>query len=51
MSRKASPKDNAVIEPFMCTFKEHKINDKTFQEELFNQIELNKQFKGYRKFF
>jgi len=51
MSRKASPKDNAVIERFMRTFKEHKINDKTFQEELFNQIELNKQFKGYRKIF
>ena len=51
MSRKASPKDNAVVERFMRTFKEHKINDKTFQEELFNQIELNKQFKGYRKIF
>lgn len=49
MSRKASPKDNAVIERFMRTFKKHKINDKTFQEELFYQIELNKQFKGYRK--
>lgn len=51
MSRKASPKDNAVIERFMRTFKEHKINDKTFQEELFNQIKLNKQSKGYRKIF
>lgn len=49
MSRKASPKDNAVIERFMRPLKKHKINDKTFQEELFYQIELNKQFKGYRK--
>ena len=51
MSRKALPKDNAVIERFMRTFKEHKINDKTFQEELFHQIELNKKFKGYRQIF
>ena len=35
----------------MRTFKEHKINNKTFQEELFYQIEINSKFKGYRKIF
>ena len=35
----------------MRTFKEHKINDKTFQEELFYQIEVNSKFQGYRKVF
>lgn len=51
MSRANKPKDNPVAERFMRTFKEHKINGKTFQEELFSQIEINSQFKGYRKFF
>ena len=51
MSRVNKPKDNAVAERFMRTFKEHKINNKTFQEELFNQIEINSKFKGYRKIF
>ena len=51
MSRVNKPKDNAVVERFMRTFKEHKINNKTFQEELFNQIEINSKFKGYRKIF
>lgn len=51
MSRANKPKDNAVAERFMRTFKEHKINNKTFQEELFNQIEINSKFKGYRKIF
>ena len=51
MSRPNKPKDNAVVERFMRTFKEHKINNKTFQEELFNQVEINSKFKGYRKIF
>lgn len=34
-----TPKNNAVVERFIRTFKEHKINNKTFQEELFDQIE------------
>jgi integrase len=51
MSRPNTPKDNPVAERFMRTFKEHKINDKTFQEELFHQIEINSQFKGYRRIF
>ena len=51
MSRINSPKDNAVAERFICTFKEHKINNKTFQQELFNQIEINSKFQGSRKFF
>ena len=51
MSRPNTPKDNAVAERFMRTFKSHKINNKTFQEELFYQIEINSKFKGYRKTF
>ena len=51
MSRPNKPKDNAVVERFIRTFKEHKINNKTFQEELLNQIEINSKFKGYRKVF
>jgi putative transposase len=35
MSRANTPKDNPVAERFMRTFKEHKINNKTFQQELF----------------
>ena len=51
MSRANKPKDNAVAERFMRTFKEHEISKKTFQEELFYQIEINSKFKGYRKVF
>ena len=51
MSRVNSPKDNPVAERFIRTFKEHRINGKTFQEELFYQIEINSKFKGYRKIF
>jgi hypothetical protein len=51
MSRANTPKDNPVAERFMRTFKEHKINDKTFQQELFYQIEINSKFKGYRRVF
>jgi transposase InsO family protein len=51
MSRKCKPKDNPVAERFMRTFKEHKINDRTFQEELFYQIKVNSKFQGYRKVF
>jgi transposase InsO family protein/site-specific recombinase XerD len=51
MSRPNTPKDNPVAERFMRTFKEHKVNDRTFQKELFYQIEINSKFKGYRKVF
>jgi putative transposase len=51
MSKANTPKDNPVAERFMRTFKEHKINDKTFQQELFYQIEINSKFKGYRRVF
>lgn len=51
MSRINVLKDNAVVERFICTFKEHKISKKTFQQELFYQIEINSKFKGYRKIF
>lgn len=51
MTRANKPKDNAVAERFMRTFKEHKIEGKTFQEELFHQIEINARFRGYRKIF
>lgn len=51
MSRANKPKDNAVVERFIRTLKEHKINDRTLQEEFFHQIEINSKFKGYRKVF
>lgn len=51
MSRANTPKDNAVAERFMLTFKEHKINNKTFQQELFYQIKINSRFRGYRRIF
>lgn len=35
----------------MWTFKEHKINNKTFQQELFHQIEINSRFREYRRIF
>nr|WPV72490.1 hypothetical protein orf159 [Navicula sp.] len=44
MSRPSKPKDNPVAEQFMRTFKEHKIDGKTFQEELFYQLENNSKF-------
>lgn len=51
MSRVNTPKDNPVAERFMRTFKKHKINNKTFQQELFHQIEINFRFRGYRRIF
>ena len=51
MSRANTPKDNPVAERFMRTFKEHKIDNKTFQQELFHQIEINSRFRGYRRIF
>ena len=51
MSRANTLKDNAVAELFISTFKEQKINNKTFQQELFHQIEINSRFRGYRRIF
>ena len=51
MSRKAKPKDNPIAERFMRTFKNHKIDEKTFQQELHNQLENNSRFRGFRKIF
>ena len=51
MSRANSPKDNAVVERFIRTFKEHKINGKTFQNELLSKIDHNPNFRGYRRIF
>ena len=51
MSRTNSPKDNAVIERFIRTFKEHKIKGLTFQEQVSSQIEQNPKFRGYRNRF
>jgi hypothetical protein len=51
MSIANKPKDNAVAERFMRTFKEHRIDGKTFQERLFQEIEINPSFKAYRKIF
>ena len=51
MSRASTPTDNTVIEQFIRTFKEHKINDRTFQKELFYQIEINSKFRRSRKVF
>jgi integrase len=51
MSRENTPTDNAVAERFIRTFKEHKIDNKTFQQELLHQIEINSRFRGYRRIF
>ena len=51
MSKPNTLKDIVVVERFLKTFKEHKINNRTFQEELINQIDNNSQFKGYRRIF
>ena len=51
MSQANSPKDNAVIERFIRTFKEHKIKGLTFQEQVSSQIEQNPKFRGYRNIF
>lgn len=51
MSKANSPKDNAVIERFIRTFKEHKIKGKTFQNELLYQMDQNANFRGYRRIF
>lgn len=51
MVRANTPKDNAVAERFIHTFKKHKINNKTFQQEPFHQIEINSRFRGYRRIF
>ena len=45
------PKITRFAERFIRAFKEHKINNKTFQQELFHQIEINSKFRGYRKIF
>nr|YP_009686230.1 hypothetical protein [Halamphora calidilacuna]QDR25064.1 hypothetical protein [Halamphora calidilacuna] len=51
MSRANKTKDNAVVEGLIRTLKEQKINNRTLQEELFHQIEINSKFKAYRKVF
>lgn len=51
MSRNNTSKDNAVVKRFIRTCQEHKISNKPFQEELFDHIEDNTQFKRYRKVF
>lgn len=51
MSKLNSLKYNSIAERFIITFKEQKINPKTFQQELFSQIEVNSKFKGDRKIF
>jgi len=51
MPKANTPKDNVVLERFIRIFKEHKISNKTFQEELFHQIKDNAQFKRYGKVF
>jgi integrase/recombinase XerD len=48
MSRLATPTDNAVAERFMRTFKEHKIDGKTFQESLYEKIANDPGFRQYR---
>jgi len=51
MSKANKPKDNAVVERFIRTLKDHKINDRTLQEKFFHQNEINSKIKGYRKVF
>ena len=48
MSRQATPKDNPVGERFIRTFKNHKLNDKTIQEYIFQELEFG-PIKSYIK--
>ena len=51
MSEANTPKDNSVAERYMRTFKEHKINNRTFEQELAHQRSLNSKFRGYKGIF
>jgi len=48
MSRENTPTDNAVAERFMRTFKEHRIDRNTIEEELQAQLILDPKFKSFR---
>jgi transposase InsO family protein len=49
MYRQATPKDNAVMERFMRTFKGHIIVQNTIQDEFDQALALEPKFKSYRK--
>ena len=49
MSRPGTPKDNAVMERYMRTFKNHKILRNTIQDEFDQALSIQPQFKSYRK--
>ena len=51
MSRANTPNDNDVTERFIRTFKEHVVNGKSFEEEVYSQMLVNMNFKEYRKIF
>ena len=49
MSRSSTPKDNAVMERFVRTFKEHKINGIKIQDKLDVEMLYDPQFISFRK--
>jgi integrase/recombinase XerD len=48
MSRANTPIDNSVMERFIRTFKEHKIDNLTIEEDLTKHLQNNYQFKSFR---
>lgn len=48
MSRHRTSKDNAVIERFVPTFKEHRINGVRIQDKLDAEVFLNPQSVSFR---
>ena len=48
MSRPNKPKDNAVAERFIKTFKEHKLNGMTIEQWLLNSYNQNPNFRNTR---
>ena len=48
MARENTPTNNSVAEKFMKTFKNHKIYNTTIEEEIFNNITMDFNFRYYR---
>ena len=49
MSRKRTPKDNAVMERFVRTFKEHRINGIKIQDQLDAELYYDPNFSSFKK--
>jgi len=51
MTRENTPTDNSLVERDMRTFKEHKVDGITIEEELLSTMTLNSKFNSYRSYF